>query len=99
MDSRTDARNDSMMSTWTRELNASLVALDILLSGIDAASILPQSFLKSPNYYDAFKALSDEAIAAIAANANEYCETDRIGVEEIRSAVKWTLWHWSDPQT
>ena len=93
-----DPRNNDVINTWTDALNASLQALDIPLSGVDAVSILPQELIKSPSYYDAFKALSEESLAAIVVNANDYCETDRIGVEEIRSAVKKTLWHWSDPQ-
>lgn len=92
--SLTDARDNQIMVTWTRELNASLTPLGIIMDGVDAASVLPRAVVESP--YQEFRALGESDFTAIANAANEYCETDRITYEQIRDAVARTRWHWSD---
>jgi hypothetical protein len=88
-----------VLSTWTDSLAESLEPLGIEeVSGVDAASVLPTGFLDSA--YEALWALTDEDFATIAADANRFFETDRIGADDIRRAVERTRWHWPEqPRT
>ena len=87
-------RNLNVLSTWTDELNYALDPLDILLSGVDAASILPKGASRSA--YQALQAFGEDDFRVIAERANQYCETDRIRPEQIRDAVGRTLRSWAD---
>jgi hypothetical protein len=89
-----ELRGRDVLNTWTDELNAALAPFGILLSGADAASILPSGDLASP--YDALRAYAEDDFVAIAKQANEDCSTDRIRTDHIRDAVRRTLWHWDE---
>ena len=88
-------QNDiDVLSTWTDELNAALHPLGILLSGVDAASIL--SLPKRGSVLEKLRTLTEAEIILMADAANRYCETDRIEPSHIRNAVEGSKWHWRD---
>jgi hypothetical protein len=83
-----------VLSTWTDQLNAALQPLGILLSGVDAASIL--SLPGRGSALEKLRSVTEAEIALIADATNHYCETDRIEASHIRKAVEGTKWHWRD---
>jgi hypothetical protein len=90
----TDEKPDTdVLGTWTNELNNALYPFDILLSGVDAASILP---FKLKDVLQRLQDLTDEDIAKMAVAANEAFGTDGIEPAHIRTAVEGTKWNWQD---
>ena len=81
-----------VLGTWTDQLNHALHPLDILLSGVDAMSIL--GLPKSGSVLEKLRSATDEEIVSIAEAANRYCETDRIEAGHIRLAIERSKWHW-----
>jgi hypothetical protein len=86
--------NLDVLSSWTDALNHVLDPLDILLSGVDAASILPKGATKTA--YQSLRAYGEDDFVLIAERANQYCETDQIRPEQIREAVRRTLGNRAD---
>lgn len=84
--------NQDIANTWSDELNNVLATFDILLSGVDALSILPPNAVRA--LHGSLRSLTAADFALIAQRANEDCETDRIRSEHIQEAVQRTLQHW-----
>lgn len=90
----TGADNEQLvLSTWTDELNAALHPLGILLSGVDAASALGPF---KGAMLEVFRAVTEDDILRFTAEANRYCETDKITPRHIRDAIERTKQHWQD---
>jgi hypothetical protein len=89
-----EQRDLDVLNTWTDQLNNALDALGILLSGDDAASIFPA--LNRGSALEKLRSVTEAEIAQIADAANQYCETEKIGVSHIRNAVERAKWHWRD---
>ncbi len=88
-----ETREQDVLNTWTDELNAALHPLGILVSGVDAAGILPVGAVTSP--LEALRALTDADIISIAETANKEFATRQISAEDIRVAVARTRRHYA----
>ena len=81
----------NVLSTWTDQLNYALDPLGILLSGVDATSIL--GLPKSGSVLEKLCSATEEEIVSIADAANRYCETGKIEMRHIRQAIERSKWH------
>lgn len=81
-------------STWTDELNAALHPLGILLSGVEAATVLEP--LGNRSLLATVRAATEEDILRFAQTANAFLETDQITPAHIREAIDRTKWHYKN---
>ena len=87
-----ETRDADVLNTWTDALNAELQSLGLLLSGLDATSIL--CTLGRGPVLDVLRAAREAEVARLTEAANRYCETDKIEQTQIRRAIDRTVWHW-----
>ena len=88
-----DQADTDVLGTWTDGLNRALTPLDLLLSGEDAAAIVPA--LSEGRALAGLRVMTDKDCVRIAAEANAYLEIDRITAGHIAEAIAYTLRHWS----
>lgn len=81
-------------STWTDELNAALHPLGLLLSGVEAASVLEP--LRDRSLLATLRAATEEDALRFAQAANRFLETSGITPAHIMQAIERTRWHCED---
>jgi hypothetical protein len=89
-----DHADMDVLSTWTDGLNRALAPLDLLLSGEDAAAILPA--MAKGRALAGLRTMTDEDCVRIAAEANANLGVERVTAGQIAEAIAYTLRHWSE---